>query len=181
MDEAKLKSDLLNLIQEKSVIKGKFKLASGKESNFYIDGRRVTLDPQGIYLIGKIVLGMIHGQHIDAIGGPTIGADPIASAVALLSSQSGHPIKGFIVRKETKRHGTQRQIEGPNLEPGDKVVLVEDVVTSGGSALDAIKAIEATKAKVVKVICLVDREAGAAETLAAYNYTPIFTLSDLKV
>jgi orotate phosphoribosyltransferase len=113
------------------------------------------------------------------VGGPTLGADPLAAAVSVLSSQSGKPLKAFIVRKEAKDHGMQKMIEGPALAPGDKVVMLEDVITTGGSVLKAIKEVEALGAKVVKTICLVDRNEGALETLASYHYSPIFTLRDL--
>jgi len=179
MDEQALKDELMKLIKEKAVIHGQRKLASGKISNYYIDGKQVTLDPQGILATGKMILHMSQAVGADAVGGPTLGADPIAAAVSLLSSHSGKPIKAFIVRKEAKDHGTQKVIEGPALAAGDKVVMVEDVITTGGSVLKAIQAVEATGAKVVKVVCLVDRNEGAAETLANYNYSPIFNLKEL--
>lgn len=179
MDEIKLKEDLLKLIREKAVVRGERTLASGKVSNYYIDGKQVTLDAQGIFLTAKVISHMIQSTGAAAIGGPTLGADPIAAAVSLLSSQSGKPIKAFLVRKESKDHGMQKMIEGPALEPGDKVVMVEDVITTGGSVIKAIREVEKTGAKVVKVICLVDRNEGAMETLANYNYSPIFTLAEL--
>ena len=179
MEEAKLKQDLLDLIKAKALIKGDRTLASGKKSDFYIDGKQVTLDPHGILLVGKLILSMMGGLKVDAIGGPTIGADPIAAAAALLSSQTGRPLKAFIVRKEAKRHGLQKMIEGPALAAGDRVVMVEDVITTGGSVLAAIKEVEKLNAQVVKVICLVDRSEGASEILSSYNYSPIFSLIDL--
>ncbi len=179
MDEQKLREDLLELIKAKAVIRGERKLASGKISNYYIDGKQVTLSAQGLFLTAKVILHMIHGTGASAIGGPTLGADPIAAAVSVLSSQSGNPLKAFIVRKETKDHGMQRMIEGPALEPGEKVIMVEDVITTGGSVLKAIREVESLGAKVVKTLCLVDRDEGATETLAPYNYSPIFVLKDL--
>jgi orotate phosphoribosyltransferase len=181
MDETKLKEDLLNLIKQKALKKGDFTLASGKKATFYIDGKQTTLDPQGLFLTGKLILAMLQGANANAIGGPTIGADPIAAAVSLLSSQTGHPLKAFLVRKAAKDHGTQRLVEGPALQEGDRVVMVEDVITTGGSVLQAIEEVEKLKARVIKVICLVDRNQGAREILAAYNYTPIFELTDLGV
>ena len=181
MDTAKLKEELLKTISEKAVVRGERTLASGKKSNFYIDGKQVTLDPHGILLVGKTILAMLAGTKVDAIGGPTLGADPIAAAVSLLSSQTGNPIRAFIVRKEAKKHGMQKMIEGPAIQAGDHVVMVEDIITTGGSVLTAIKEVEALKAKVCRVICLVDRNEGAVELLASYNYTPIFTLQDLKI
>ena len=179
MDEAKLKADLLELIKTKAVVKGERTLASGKKSNYYIDGKQVTLDPQGLFVTAKLILSLLQGTQADAIGGPTLGADPIAAAVALLSSQTGRPLKAFIVRKEAKKHGMQKMIEGPKITAGDKVVIIEDVVTTGGSVLKAIEEVENLKARVIKIICLVDRNEGAAETLARYQYSPIFTLKDL--
>ena len=181
MDEMKLKETLLQLIREKAVIRGERTLASGKKSNFYIDGKQVTLDPQGILLFGKIIMNAAQHAHANAVGGPTLGADPIAAAAALLSSQTGHPLKAFIVRKEAKDHGTQKMIEGPALQAGDRVVMVEDVITTGGSVLKAIKEVEKTGARVVKVICLVDRNEGAQETLKAYDYYPVFELRELGI
>lgn len=179
MDEQKMKEDLLKLIQEKAVVRGERKLASGKVSQYYIDGKQITLSAQGLLLTAKLILHTAQTLGADAIGGPTLGADPIAAAVSLLSSQSGHPIKAFIVRKEAKDHGMQKMIEGPPLQAGDKVLVVEDVITTGGSVLKAIQEVEKLGAKIVKVICLVDRNEGAAEILASYNYSPIFTLQDL--
>ena len=179
MDEQTLKDELLNLVKEKAVLKGERKLASGQTSSFYIDGKQVTLDAQGILLFSKLILASLHGLDADAVGGPTLGADPIAAGVSLLSSQTGKPLKGFIVRKASKDHGTEKMIEGPLLEEGDKVVMVEDVITTGGSVLKAIEEVEKLNAKVVKVVCLVDRNAGADELLKQYNYSPIFSLDDL--
>ena len=179
MDEQILKQDLLKLILEKAVVRGERKLASGKISNYYIDGKQVTLDPQGLFLTAKVILHMAQATGADAVGGPTLGADPIAAAVSLLSSQTGKPLKSFIVRKEAKDHGMQKMIEGPALEAGDKVIMLEDVITTGGSVLKAIKEVEQLGAKVVKTICLVDRNEGAVEMLANYHYSPIFTLRDL--
>ena len=181
MDELKLKEELLGLIKEKAVVRGERTLASGKTSNFYIDGKQVTLDPQGILITSKVILSMLHGAHVDAIGGPTLGADPIAAGVSLLSSQTGNPIKAFIVRKDAKQHGMQKMIEGPIIKEGDRVVMVEDVITTGGSVLKAIQEVEKLKAKVIRIICLVDRNEGAVQTLAPYNYTPIFELKELGV
>ncbi len=175
------RSELLKEVKEKAVQKGEHTLSSGKKSAYYIDGKQVTLDPHGILLVGKVILAMLQGTQAEAVGGPTLGADPIAAAVALLSSQTGKPLKAFIVRKEEKKHGTQKRIEGPELQAGERVVVVEDVVTSGKSVMEAIQEIEKLKARVVKVICLVDREEGAQELLAPYHFSPIFKKSDLEI
>ncbi len=181
MDEKELRAALLKLIQEKALKRGDFTLASGKKATFYLDGKQITLDPQGLLLTGKVMLSMLHGVKVDAVGGPTLGADPIAAALALLSSQTGKPLRAFIVRKESKKHGTQKMIEGPAIQKGDHVVMLEDVITTGGSVLKAIQEVEALGAKVVKTLCLVDRNEGAAQTLENYGYSPIFTLEDLGV
>lgn len=168
-----MKDELKKLLLEKAVKRGTFTLSSGKTSDFYLDCRKVTLHPQGSKLIGKIILEKIKGLKVDAIGGLTLGADPITSAVVTLSD-----IPGFIVRKQEKAHGTKQKIEGI-IERDWNVVIVEDVATTGESALKAIKAAEDAGAKVVKVIAVVDREEGAAETLKAYDFDPIFKKSEL--
>ena len=169
-----MKEELKQLLKETGAVKtGEFLLSSGKKSNFYVDCRKVTLHPQGARLIGKIILDKIKDLKVDALGGLTLGADPITSAVVTLGN-----IPGFIVRKKAKEHGTQQKIEGL-LESGWNVVIVEDVATTGASALQAIEAAEAAGAKVVKVIAVVDREEGAAEALKKYDFDPIFRKSEL--
>lgn len=169
-----MKKELKKLLFETGAVKtGEFILSSGKKSNFYIDCRKVTLHPQGAKLIAKIILEKIKGLKVDAIGGLTLGADPITSAVVTLSN-----IPGFIVRKKEKEHGTKQKIEGL-IESGWNVVIVEDVATTGASALEAIQAAEAAGAKVIKVIAVVDREEGAAEVLKDYDFDPIFRKSEL--
>lgn len=168
-----MKEELKKLLLAKAVKRGNFVLSSGKTSDFYLDCRKVTLHPQGAKLIGKIILEKIKGLKVNAIGGLTLGADPITSAVVTLSD-----IPGFIVRKQEKAHGTKQKIEGI-IEPGWNVVIVEDVATTGASALQAIKTVEEFGAKVVKVISVVDREEGAAQALKAYNFEPIFKKSEL--
>ncbi|MDD4178780.1 MAG: orotate phosphoribosyltransferase [Candidatus Margulisbacteria bacterium] len=169
-----MKEELKRLLKSTGAVKtGEFVLSSGKKSNLYIDCRKITLHPQGAKLIAKIILEKIKGLKVDAIGGLTLGADPITSSVVALSN-----IPGFIVRKKEKEHGTKQKIEGI-IEPGFNVVVVEDVATSGASALQAIEAVEAYGAKVVKVISVVDREEGAAEALKNYDFAPIFKKSEL--
>jgi orotate phosphoribosyltransferase len=166
--------ELKKLLKETGAVKfGDFTLSSGKKSDFYVDCRKVTLHPQGAKLIGKIILKKIKGLKVDAIGGLTLGADPITAAVVTLSG-----IPGFIVRKKAKEHGTQQKIEGI-IKKGWKVVIVEDVATTGASALQAIEAAEAVGAEVIKVISVVDREEGAFSALEKYNFDPIIKKSDL--
>ena len=169
-----MKEELKALLKETGAVKfGNFTLSSGKKSDFYVDCRKVTLHPQGAKLIGKIILEKINGQKIDAVGGMTMGADPIIGAVITLGD-----IPGFIVRKKAKEHGTGQKIEGL-IEKGWNVLIVEDVATTGGSAMQAIEAAEAAGAKVVKVISVVDREEGASEALKKYNFDPILKKSEL--
>ncbi len=176
-----LKEELLKMVNEKAVVRERVTLASGKESNYYIDGKQVTLDPKGMKLMAQVILEMLQGIKVDAIGGPTLGADPIASAVSVLSADTAMPIKAFIARKEAKKHGMQRMIEGPRLKAGDQIVMVEDVITTGGSILKAIAEIEKLGANIIRIICLVDRNEGAKEILGKYNYQPIFDLKELKI
>ena len=169
-----MKEALKKLLFATGAVKtGEFTLSSGKKSNFYVDCRKVTLHPQGAKLIGKIILEKLNGQKVDAIGGLTLGADPITSTVVALSD-----IPGFIVRKKAKEHGTQQKIEGI-IEKGFNVVVVEDVATTGASALQAVEAVEAIGAKVVKVISVVDREEGASQALKNYDFDPICKKSEL--
>ncbi len=174
--------DRLKLIlKENSILRGKFKLSSGKESNYYIDARLTTLHPEGVYLAGKIFLDAISkDSEIQAVGGPTMGADPIVGSILAQSYQKGRPLRGFLVRKEEKQHGTVKLIEG-NLRSGDKVAIVEDVATTGGSILKAIEAAEGTGAIVKKVLVIVDREEGARKTLEdmGYEFFSIFTIGEL--
>lgn len=169
-DREKLKG----LLKEHAVKSGDFTLSSGKKSDFYVDCRKVSLHPEGSKLIGRIILDKIKGLKVDAVGGLTLGADPITSSVVTLSD-----IPGFIVRKKEKEHGTKQKIEGL-LEPNWNVVVVEDVATTGASALEAVQAVEAAGAKVVKIIAIVDREEGAREALKNYDFDPIFRKSELK-
>ena len=150
-------------------LRGEFTLTSGKKSNYYFDGKKVTLSPEGAYQVGKAIFDQLAGVEIDAVGGVPVGAYPIVAAVALVSYLEGKPIPAFIVREEAKEHGTKRKIEG-HLREGSRVAMLDDVVTSGGSLLRAIKAVEATNCKVVKVIVLVDRHEGGSDRLKAEGY-----------
>ncbi len=169
-----MKNELIKLFKDTGAFKiGDFTLSSGKKSDFYVDCRKISLHPQGAKLIGKIILEKIKGLKVDSIGGLTLGADPVASAAVTLGD-----IPGFIVRKKEKSHGTRQKIEG-HIQPGWNIVVVEDVATTGASALQAIEAVEAAGAKVVKVISVVDREEGAADTLKNYDFDPILKKSEL--
>ena len=170
------------LILEKSLQFGDFTLASGKQASFYLDCRKVTLDPQGANLIGAGILEMLGDDLPDAVGGMAIGADPITAAVITLAGQQHKPLQGFIVRKEAKQHGAGRAVEGP-VEPGMSAVIVEDVVTTGGSSLKAIEHVEAFGMKVVGVIAIIDRLEGGAEAFAAkgYQLRTLLTIADFGI
>jgi orotate phosphoribosyltransferase len=180
---SELKGQLLALLKKEAFKKGKFILSSGKESNFYLDGRIITMIPEGAYLVASIMMDMIKADDADALGGPTLGADPIVGAVAVLSHLNKVPLKTFIVRKSAKGHGTQRRIEGPALKEGERVVLVDDVATTGGSLVEAKQVLDSMNIKVVKALVIVDRGEGAKENLdrSGLKLESIFSLSDLGV
>lgn len=154
-------ADLIRLLLERSVRTGDFTLASGRRSSYYIDARLTTMSAEGLVLIGQLGLEAIRarGWAPAAVGGLTMGADPVAYAIAAASVASPPLIQAFSVRKEAKGHGTKRRIEG-NFAPGQPVVVVEDVITTGGSAVQAIEAVEAEGGRVVGVLAVVDREEG---------------------
>ena len=156
---------------------GEFTLASGKKSNYYFDGKKLTLSPEGAYRVGKVMFDELTRLGIDAVGGVATGAYPIATAVALVSHLEGKPIPSFMVREVVKEHGTKRQIEG-HLKEGSRVAIVEDVITTGGSVSKGIEAAEAANCKVVKVIALVDRHEGGSDKLkqAGYDFMSILHL-----
>ena len=173
---------LREIIREKSLRVGEFTLSSGKRSSYYLDCRLTTLDPRGALLIGRLLLDCIrtHKIHADAIGGLTIGADPIATAVAVVSALEGQPLPAFIVRKETKGHGTQRVIEGYEGRPGSRVIIVDDVCTTGDSILNAAHRAEEAGYEVVATFCIVDREEGGTELIAKrYPFYTLFTAKEL--
>ena len=171
---------LKELLKAEAFKKGSFVLSSGKTSNYYLDGRIITLSPQGSYLAASIILEMVESDDINAIGGPTLGADPIVGVLATLSYLKGRPLKAFIVRKAAKEHGMQLQIEGPALTKGAKVVLVDDVATSGKALIEAKEALDKIGIKTEKAIVIVDRQEGAAENLAraGLKLESIFTIGE---
>jgi orotate phosphoribosyltransferase len=156
------------------------KLASGRMSDFYFNLKPTMLDPEGAALIGRLVLDTVAGEQIDAVGGLEMGAVPIATAVAVMSHQRGRPLPAFFVRKQSKEHGTKSLVEGlvkGETLAGKRVVILEDVTTTGGSALKAIEQVRADGAEVVSVVTIVDREEGAAEAFAAagMRFVPVLT------
>jgi orotate phosphoribosyltransferase len=170
---------LIELIREHSLQVGDFTLASGKQAKYYLDCRKVTLHPQGANQIAAGILDLLGDQLPDAIGGMAIGADPITAATITLAGQRDLPLLGFIVRKEAKEHGTGQDVEGP-VRPGMSAVIVEDVVTTGGSSLKAIEKVEAFGIKVQQVITIVDRLAGGKEAFAekGYELRALLTIRD---
>lgn len=175
------KEELRRLFEEKAVETRPVTLASGKSSHFYIDGKQVTLDQRGAQLIGSLLTESLKGAGIDAIGGPETGCIPITAAVLTAADQAQVPLVGFWVRKQPKQHGKRLDIEG-RLEPGMRAVIVEDVVTTGQSALKAAEKVRALGCTVVKILALVDRDEGAAQRCreAGIPYDPLFTLKDFK-
>lgn len=175
-----LRDKLFGLLDKEALRRGTFILSSGKESNYYLDGRVITLTPEGAYLAASIILELIKNRGIDAIGGPTLGADPIVGALACLSHIQKIPLKTFIVRKAAKEHGTQRQIEGPELKPGSKVILVDDVATTGKALIEAKQALDRAGIKADTALVIVDRNEGAKDNLAAVGLKleSIFKIED---
>ena len=161
---------LLELAVESSALQyGDFTLTSGKKSSYYFDGRLLSLDPEGAHLIAQAILQILQDAEATAVGGPTLGADPIVAAVALASHLAGDRIPGFIVRKEAKAHGTSKVIEGP-LEPGSMVAIIDDTCTTGGSLFQAIEVAESMGCTVVKVVAVLDRREGGGEALREKGY-----------
>ena len=174
---------LIELIREKALKFGQFTLVSGKQATYYLDGKQVTLDPAGSRLIAEGILDLLDAESMpDAVGGMSIGADPITAAVVTISAVRGTPLRGFMVRKQSKGHGTNQYVEGP-VSPGDEVVVVEDVVTTGGSSLTAIERIEAFGMKVRGVIAIVDRMEGGREAFerAGHRLQSLLTIRDFGI
>ena len=177
-----LKARLLVLLKKQAFKRGQFILSSGKSSDYYLDARIVTLSSEGAYLVGSIILELIKDKGITAIGGPTIGADPIVGAVMALGHLPNLTLKGFIVRKNAKAHGSKRQVEGPALSPGEKALLVDDVATTGKALLEAKQALDKTGVKIGAVLVIVDRLEGAASNLEkeGLKLDALFTIADFR-
>lgn len=165
------KQALIDLLATRSARRGSFTLASGRQSSLYIDARLTTMSPEGLALIGPLALGALQGAswQVDSVGGLTLGADPIAYAISYASAHTEKPVRAFTVRKEAKAHGTGKLIEGP-FHSGDRVVVVEDVITTGASALRAAEVVQREGGLITGVLALVDREEGGREAIEAAGF-----------
>ena len=170
---------LIALVRDKALKFGDFTLASGKKAKYYLDGKQVTLDAAGARLIGEGILDLLSGDMPAAVGGMSIGADPITAAVVTLAGVRDLPLKGFMVRKEAKGHGTNRFIEGP-VQSGDRVAIVEDVVTTGGSSILAIERCREFGLVVDRVVAIIDRMEGGREAFARLDipFDSLLTIRD---
>jgi orotate phosphoribosyltransferase len=171
---------LRQMLLDRSMRFGEFVLSSGATSNYYIDVRKTSLHPEGLALISRLFFELLQADGVTAIGGLTMGADPLVSGVMLYSAAAGKPLEGFLVRRSAKDHGTRGQVEG-NLAGHRRVAILDDVITSGESALIAAEAAESYKAEVVRVLAVVDRGQGAAQIFQqrGYPFTPLFSIGDL--
>lgn len=158
------RDELRDLLISKSLRTGDFTLSSGQKSTYYINGKLTTLDARGAFLVGRVLLAMLADDVPDAVGGLTLGADPVVGAMLALAGLEDLDLNGFIVRKQAKEHGTQSLVEGP-LEKGQRVAIIEDVLTTGASALKAVEAVRALGCTVDRVLVIVDREQGGRENL----------------
>ena len=172
---------LLDLLCQLAYKEGDFVLSSGKQTSYYINGKLVTLHPQGALAIGRLLFSMLP-TDTEAVAGLTLGADPIVTAVSVVSALENRPIPALIIRKEAKGHGTMAYIEGPTLSEGAKVVVLEDVVTTGQSAMKAVNRLKAAGYQVEEVLALVDRQQGGAELYEseALQFKALFTIADLQ-
>lgn len=170
---------LKELIENLAIKRGEVILASGQKANYYIDCRKVTLHSQGAALIGHAIHDRLKDDMPDAVGGMAIGADPIIGAVITIAGLNQNELRGFIVRKDEKKHGTSQMVEGP-IQPGQSAVILEDVVTTGGSSIKAIERAEAAGLKITGLICIVDRLAGGRKKFESrgLNFTSLYTIDD---
>lgn len=171
---------LLEIVKDKAVVHGRVTLSSGKEADYYVDLRRVTLDGQAAPLVGDVMLDLTGDLDFDAVGGLTMGADPVATAMLHAAHRRGRRLDAFVVRKTEKAHGLQQRVEGPSVV-GRRVLVVEDTSTTGGSPLTAIEAVREAGAEVVAVAVIADRASGAEERIrdAGVDYRAAYSLTDL--
>jgi len=177
------KETLRQLIIRKAYFREKITLSSGKTSDYYIDARRVTLYSEGAFLCARLILDLLKETPFDAIGGPTLGADPMIGAINCLSHQAGKPLNTFIIRKTPKAHGKQQQVEGPLLDKGSRVVLIDDVATTGAAFVHSMDVLRSMDIKVVKAVCIVDRQEGAKEAVAksGSQMLALFNVSEIHL
>ncbi len=178
--EAKERDVLRQMLLERSMRFGEFVLSSGATSNYYIDVRKTSLHPDGLRLISRMFWEVLKQDQVTAVGGLTLGADPLVAGVMLEAAADGHPLEGFLVRKTTKDHGLRGQVEG-NLAGHKRIAILDDVITSGESALIAAEAAESYKAEVVRVLAVVDREQGASQAFEQHGYPfiALFSIDEL--
>jgi orotate phosphoribosyltransferase len=179
MDQAQ-RDQLRQMLLNRSMRFGEFVLSSGATSNYYIDVRKTSLHPQGLRLISQLFYELIQHEDVTAIGGLTLGADPLVAGLMLYSAEKGRPLEGFLVRRTSKDHGLRGQVEG-NLAGHKRVIILDDVITSGESALIAAEAAESYKADVVRILAVVDREQGATQIFQqrGYPFTSLFSIGEL--
>ncbi len=180
-NNSSLREQLLNFFVKYAYQEGDFLLSSGQRSNFYLNGKQVTLRAEGALVIGKLIYSLL-SPDTKAVAGLTLGADPIVSCVSVVSAYENNPIPALIIRKEAKGHGTKAFIEGPNLPEGTLVTVLEDVVTTGKSAMLAVERLKNAGYQVNEIIALVDRQAGGAELYQSHGlkYQSILTLSEIQ-
>lgn len=171
---------LLELVKDRAVVHGRVTLSSGREADYYVDLRRITLDGEAAPLVGEVMLDLVADLDLDAVGGLTMGADPVATAMLHAAHRRGRRLDAFVVRKAEKAHGLQRRIEGPDVA-GRRVLVVEDTSTTGGSPLTAVEACREAGAEVVAVAVIADRASGAEEKVraAGVDYRAAYSLADL--
>ncbi len=172
------RDDLRKLIADLAVVHGRVVLSSGREADYYVDLRRVTLHHQAAPLVGQVMLDLVEDWDFDAVGGLTLGADPVATAMLHAAAARGRALDAFVVRKSEKHHGLQRRVEGPDVA-GRRVLAVEDTSTTGGSVLAAVEALQEAGASIAGVAVVVDRGAGVAVADAGLDYRFAFSLADL--
>jgi len=179
MDQAQ-RDQLRQMLLERSMRFGEFVLSSGATSNYYIDVRKTSLHPQGLRLISQLFYDLIQKEDVTAVGGLTLGADPLVSGLMLYAAEKGRPLEGFLVRKTQKDHGLRGQVEG-NLAGHKRVIILDDVITSGESSLIAAEAAESYKADVVRILAVVDREQGASQIFQqrGYPFSSLFSIGEL--
>ena len=182
MPDTAKRARLIEILKQRSIKRGDFVLRSGQRSSYFLDGKQTTLSAEGAALVGELMYEKIRDLDVVAVGGPTLGADPIATAISIESFRQGRPLDAFIVRKETKDHGMGDRIAGP-LAPGSRVVIVEDTATTGSAIQFALDAVREAGCEVARILVIVDREAGARENLRrlGYEFDALFSIRDLGI